>query len=193
MEPPPPLPEIQPRFEDEDATCHSTDDEEEISEDALAGGSGELVRPSKPFWDQHPFSTLIRGWGMDPFAAYALALAYLDALKTQSRPTAPGESGYYFWFPFAYSNSQFYRDMFTSPTMREAVTSDPSKSLAVRLGRYQDGLKCIKSRLGSENVQVAAGLNVVTAVIGLICYNVSAQRILWSFPLMMPLVCNTRL
>lgn len=39
--------------------------------------SGVSCLPSlpRPFWDQHPLAVMEHNWGMDPFAAYGLALA----------------------------------------------------------------------------------------------------------------------
>lgn len=176
--PPPPPPPLEPppapldiSEEQVDSSSDQAQDDDDVEEEFFTPGPLQVANPSKPFWDQHPFSTLVNGWGMDPFAAYSIALAFASSIN--GRSTGSSERSNYFWFPFAFSESQFYRDMLTSTTMREAVTSDPAKSLAVRLARYQGGLKCLNGKMTDKNLKVVTGLNVVMAVIGAICYNVS--------------------
>lgn len=44
---------------------------------------------SRPFWNQNPLQILDDGWGMDPFAMYAMALALNGNTTSQSRLLKP--------------------------------------------------------------------------------------------------------
>ncbi|KAI1348435.1 hypothetical protein F5Y01DRAFT_212663 [Xylaria sp. FL0043] len=129
---------------------------------------------SHPFWDQNPLQILDDSWGMDPFALYTIALALNGNTESQSRilkSTFWRKTPKYFFFPFAPANSQAFRDLLISPTMRDAVVHDFGKGMSICLRRYAVGLRCINSSIASKGLQTISETHVIKAIVGFICYN----------------------
>ncbi|XXH03721.1 hypothetical protein Hte_010127 [Hypoxylon texense] len=142
--------------EDLEAECHTL-------EYSVAGGL------SRPFWNQNPLQILDDGWGMDPFALYAMALAL------NGNTTTLPQRHRYFLFPFAPANSRSFRDLLISPTMRDAVAHDFGKAMSICLRRCTSGLRCINSSIASMSPQASLETPVIMAIIGFICYNYVCQ------------------
>ncbi|KAI0833909.1 hypothetical protein F5Y06DRAFT_181099 [Hypoxylon sp. FL0890] len=130
---------------------------------------------SRPFWNQNPLQFLDDRWAMDPFVPYTIALALGGNTTTSSSYTALSQRRQYFLFPFAPANSQSFRDLLISPTMRDAVVRDIGKGMSICLRRYANGLRCINSSIASMHPQASLETPVITAIIGFICYNYACQ------------------
>ncbi|KAI1279383.1 hypothetical protein F5Y07DRAFT_41630 [Xylaria sp. FL0933] len=130
---------------------------------------------SHPFWNQNPLQILDESWGMDPFALYTIALAINSNKKTSFSYKALSQRWQYFLFPFAPANSRAFRDLLTSPTMRDAVVHDFGKGISICLRRYTVGLRCINSSIASKGPQIIFETHVIKAIIGFVCYNFACQ------------------
>ncbi|KAI6085777.1 hypothetical protein F4821DRAFT_145160 [Hypoxylon rubiginosum] len=130
---------------------------------------------SRPFWNQNPLQILDDGWGMDPFAMYAMALALNGNTTNSSGYAALSERREYFLFPFAPANSRSFRDLLISPIIRDAVARDFRKGISICLRRCTSGLRCINSSIASMGPQASLETPVITAIIGFICYNYVCQ------------------
>ncbi|KAI0436259.1 hypothetical protein F4803DRAFT_542892 [Xylaria telfairii] len=133
------------------------------------------VSLSRPFWDQNPLQILDDGWGMDPFALYAMALALNGNTITSSGYAALSEKRQYFLFPFAPANSRSFRDLLISPIVRDAVVRDFGKGISICQRRYVTGLRCINSSIASMSSEASLETPVLKAIIGFICYNYTCQ------------------
>jgi hypothetical protein len=72
--------------------------------------------------------------------------------------------------------------MIVSPGMRDAVVRDLRKAAGICLARYTRSLNCINASLAGKTSQPWSGTNVLTAIIGLICYNVGSPRLAEKLP-----------
>ncbi|KAI0459553.1 hypothetical protein F5B21DRAFT_248460 [Xylaria acuta] len=148
---------------------------EDLEVESHAPERSVAVGLSRPFWNQNPLQILDDGWGMDPFAPYTIALALNGNTTTSSSYAALSQQRQYFLFPFAPANSQSFRDLLISPTMRDAVVRDFGKGMSICLRRYAIGLRCINSSIASMSPQAGLETPVIKAIIGFICYNYACQ------------------
>ncbi|KAI0187000.1 hypothetical protein EV127DRAFT_437606 [Xylaria flabelliformis] len=149
--------------------------EEDLKVESHTAKHPVAVGLSRPFWNQNPLQILDDGWGMDPFALYAIALALNGNTTTSSSYAALSQRREHFLFPFAPANSRSFRDLLVSPTMRDAVVRDFGQGMSICLRRYAVGLRCINSSIARTSPQASLETPVIKAIIGFICYNYVCQ------------------
>ncbi|KAF2093578.1 hypothetical protein NA57DRAFT_81079 [Rhizodiscina lignyota] len=155
--------------------------EETESDEPIISQTAEQEQVSalpRPFWNQHPAKMFENNLPMDPFAAYSLALALSEQLVPQrgTGTSAPPIRVKRFWFPLAYSDSEFFRNMLLGTAMTDAARGKNAETnYELSVARYTSGLRCINSRVTSQDLQIATGENTVRAVIGCICYDYLMQ------------------
>lgn len=139
-----------------------------ISDDVPAITSDEGLKSALPgiFWDEHPLTVVDTHWGVDPFVAYALAMALASS---KNRPCT--HTGC-FWFPFAFRDSTFFRRMLTGTDVEQSFLRETlAKSQNLGLARYNGSLGSLQRQLADPDVAIATSDGVVRGIIGLICYN----------------------
>ncbi|TRX91137.1 hypothetical protein FHL15_007925 [Xylaria flabelliformis] len=179
--PPPPSPLAQSRLDiarvvkPVNSTVPGLQGEEDLKVESHTPEHPVAVGLSRPFWNQNPLQILDDGWGMDPFALYAIALALNGNTTTSSSYAALSQRREHFLFPFAPANSPSFRDLLVSPTMRDAVVRDFGQGMSICLRRYTVGLRCINSSIARTSSQASIETPVIKAIIGFICYNYVCQ------------------
>lgn len=82
-----------------------------------------------------------------------------------------------FWFPFAFRQSAFlwhYRQIFISPDLLVPLYRASARRLQfLALERSLTTIQCIESTIASCNVSSSLSDKVLSAVLAIVCYNVS--------------------
>ena len=136
-------------------------------------------------------------WGEDWFSAYGFTLIMVagrNAISSGENPplvfreldshhllklldTARSTST--FWFPFAFRNSAFlhhYQQLFTSPHALVPLYRRSARELrSLALERSLVTIQCVESRIASSDTSSATSDSVISAVLALVCFNVSPE------------------
>lgn len=140
----------------------------------------EVNAPLPPFWSQDPLDFLEQQWGMDTFSAYGLCLLAAEGkrLLFRSNPEHALTSEY-FSFPFAFTSSAFLRHfkamgIFSDPSVLKGIYHQSSAKIRVMaLERSIGTISCIEAALAHPNSELATADRVISAILSIICYNVS--------------------
>ncbi|KAF5564359.1 hypothetical protein FPHYL_4783 [Fusarium phyllophilum] len=114
-----------------------------------------------------------REWGEDSFSAYGFTLIMTTGKNVMSGTYLTNA----FWSPFAFRKSAFlkhYQQIFSSPDLLVQLYRQSSLELkSIALERSLITIQCIESRLTSSDPSWATSDSGISAVLALICYNLS--------------------
>jgi len=131
-----------------------------------------------PFWSQDPLSILEQQWQMDTFSAYGISLLAAEGKRLLCNADAWTSEG--FTFPFAFTSSAFlrhFRAIFSNPSVLKGIYHQSSARIRVMaLERSLGTISCIEATVANPSFDVATADRVISAVLSVICYNVSGTH-----------------
>ncbi|KAL2198262.1 hypothetical protein P885DRAFT_23188, partial [Corynascus similis CBS 632.67] len=131
-----------------------------------------------PFWSQDPLSILEQQWRMDTFSAYGIYLLAVEGKRLLYNADALTSEG--FTFPFAFTSSAFlrrFKAIFSNPSVLKGIYHQSSTRIRVMaLERSLGTISCIEATMANPSFDLATADRVISAVLSIICYNLSGAH-----------------